>query len=76
MAPWGPVLTLFWIVSLVVYSLDTRGQSSLELGKLQGPRGPGLSFLHLAGLRPALLFKLTTECGNREEEGHCPHRAP
>lgn len=40
------------------------------------PMGGGLSSPNLACLRPALLFKLTSECGNQEEEGHRPHRAP
>lgn len=74
MAPWGPVPNLFGIVSLVLHSLDTRGQSRPELGELQGPWGRGLSSLHLACLRPALLSKLTSECGNQEAEGHCLHR--
>lgn len=39
MAAWGPVLNPFGFISLVLHSLDTRGQSSPELGRLQGPRG-------------------------------------
>lgn len=76
MAPWGPVLNLFWIISLVLHSPDTRGQWSLELGGLQGPWGRGQSSLNLVCLRPALLFNLTSECGNQEEESHGLARGP
>lgn len=74
MAPWGPVLNLVWIVSLVLHALDTRGQWSLELGALQGPWGRGQTSLNLACLRPALLSNLISECGNQGEEGHGPPR--
>ena len=42
--PWGeggrgPVLAQLWMVSLVLHSVDTRGQPRLELGRQQGQWG-------------------------------------
>ena len=78
----GTSLSSVLIVSLVLHSLDTRWQPSLELDRLQGQWGgrtlPSTLLVHgmLICLRPVSLFNLTSEWGNQEEEGLCQHRAP